>query len=405
MALSPFGQRAVDTTIRSIPEIVERLEAAHRLSPLPRTIVVYHDAARAAVYGFRTLDDRPWFPKREHHLSARSLLQTLWAPYERRRRHPRDAQTGPSVPHFYLAVDLQAGHVWHRQKFSALMKVAPEDRLDACTLERAQLVPTHTAPEVTVRGQVAGPEHAAWLPVQLGPPADRPEEAFLLGEELLALATDALASGTFDPTEHLDPLPVHRNAVWVFERPVRAMRDDGRERHLRALWYREGERVWRLRAYVGSLRFGSKEPIRQSGEQISGRIPFTPRLDAGHPEQLLLAAIWALMSQGGVAETALERHPSSAPSPDTPTPGPETLRIVRLKTGTEHERLYRGAGAGQSLIARSAWAVRGHWRRQPYPSLGRDADGKVVTRLIWIAAYTKGDVRTQPPAQKVITVS
>ena len=48
MALSPFGQRAVDTTIRSIPEIFERLEAAHRLSPLPRTIVVYHDAERAA---------------------------------------------------------------------------------------------------------------------------------------------------------------------------------------------------------------------------------------------------------------------------------------------------------------------------------------------------------------------
>lgn len=66
---------------------------------------------------------------------------------------------------------------------------------------------------------------------------------------------------------------MHRNAVWVFERPVRAMRDDGRERHLRALWYREGERVWQLRAYVGSLRFGNKEPVRQSGEQIAGRIP------------------------------------------------------------------------------------------------------------------------------------
>lgn len=236
-------------------------------------------------------------------------MQTLWAPYERRRRHPRDAHTGPSVPHFYLAVDLQAGHVWHRQKFSALTKVAPEDRLDASTLERAQLAPKYTAPEVTMRGQIAEPEHASWLPVQLGLPADRPEEVFLLGEELLALAADALTSGVFDPTEHLDALPVHRNAVWVFERPVRAMRDDGRERHLRALWYREGERLWRLRAYVGSLRFGRREPIRQSGKQIAGNVPFTPRLDAGHPEQLLLAAIWALMSQGGVTETALESHP------------------------------------------------------------------------------------------------
>ena len=104
-------------------------------------------------------------------------------------------------------------------------------------------------------------------------------------------------------------------------------------------------------------------------------------------------------------ETALERPTSSAPSPDVPAPGPETLRIVQLKTGTEHERLDRGAGSRQSLIARSAWTVRGHWRRQPFPSLGRDVDGKVVTKLIWIAAYTKGDVRTQPPAQKVMTVS
>ena len=77
MALSPFGRRAVNSTILSIPDIVERLMEAHRLSPLPRTIVVYHDAACAAVYGFRTLDDRQWSPKRDHHLSARNLLQTL----------------------------------------------------------------------------------------------------------------------------------------------------------------------------------------------------------------------------------------------------------------------------------------------------------------------------------------
>ena len=347
MALSPFGQRAVDTTIRSIPEIFERLEAAHRLSPLPRTIVVYHDAERAAVYGFRTQDDRPWFPKREHHLSARSLLQTLWAPYEHRRRHPRDAQTGPAVPHFYLAVDLQAGHVWYRQKFSAFMKVAPEDRLDARTLERAQLVPTHAAPEVTMRGQVAGPEHAAWLPAQLGPPADRPEEVFLLGEELLALATDALASGTFDPTEHLDPLPVHRNAVWVFERPVREMRDDGRERHLRALWYREGERVWRLRAYVGSLRSGNKEPIRQSGEQIAGRIPFTPRPDVGHPENV-------------VARRDLGAHEPGRSRGDGAGAAPELGTIARcagLRAGnTAHRATEDRHGARASLPRRGVAA-------------------------------------------------
>src|SRR5699024_3297242 len=354
MALTPLKQKAVDAMVETIPAVLDQLQAAHRVSPLPGTIIVYHDAARAAIYGFRTLDDKPWFPKREHRLSAKNLLQPLWRMYERRQSYRRGVQRLPSVPHFYLAIDLQSEHAWYRHKFDALVNVRREDRIDARTLGPARCAPAHTPPEVTVRGEKVGPVEAAPVSDLLGSLADRPEEVFLLGEELLTLAVDTLAYGALDPSERMDPLPVHKNAAWVFERPVKAMRPDGRERHLRALWYREGEAVWRLRAYVGSLREGRREPIRQSGKQLAGRIPFSPRLDAGYPEQMLLAAIWSLMAQGGVTDTSLESRPEVTQAASLSALGPEPLRIVRLKAGTEHERLYRGAGVGQSLVARGA---------------------------------------------------
>lgn len=55
MALSPFGQRAVDTTIRSIPEIVERLEAAHRLSPYRE-----RSSSTTTRHGRRSTASAPW---------------------------------------------------------------------------------------------------------------------------------------------------------------------------------------------------------------------------------------------------------------------------------------------------------------------------------------------------------
>lgn len=60
-------------------------------------------------------------------------------------------------------------------------------------------------------------------------------------------------------------------------------------------------------------------------------------------------------------------------------------------------------GQSQGLIAREAWSVRGHWRRQPYRSLGTDEHGNVRTKLIWIAAYTKGD-GPLPSEPKIISV-
>lgn len=58
-----------------------------------------------------------------------------------------------------------------------------------------------------------------------------------------------------------------------------------------------------------------------------------------------------------------------------------TLRRFRPSGDTTHE---------SPVDWSHRWLVNGHWRHQPYPSLGLDRGGKTVTRLKWIAPYVKG---------------
>ena len=121
------------------------------------------------------------------------------------------------------------------------------------------------------------------------------------------------------------------------------------------------------------------------------------------PESGLVAVHQArLDARSGVVVLNVAAHPDDESSrTNTMLRRKHGMHIVQLKAGSEHRRMYQGQA--QSLIAREAWSVRGHWRRQPYPSLGLDEHGEVITKLIWIASYTKGDgaPSTEP---KVISV-
>jgi hypothetical protein len=159
--------------------------------------------------------------------------------------------------------------------------------------------------------------------------------------------------------------------------------------------------MWRLRTLTSKSRGGNSLAFHPNGGDLAGRIPFVPQWDPGHPEQKLLVAIWALMQQGDVTETR-RPGPLNAPEDLTAPPEPGEVQIVQLRTGSEHARMYEGREHG--LIAREAWSVRGHWRRQPYPSLGVDEHGNTLTKLIWIASYVKGDPEKLPNTPKVIEV-
>src|SRR5690606_20710294 len=83
--------------------------------------------------------------------------------------------------------------------------------------------------------------------------------------------------------------------------------------------------------------------------------------------------------------------------------GRRDMHVVRVKLGTEHATVYRRGGAAGSR-PQGAWSVRGHWRRQPYASLGVDEHGRALTKLIWIASYTKNGTGQELPASKIIEV-
>jgi len=105
------------------------------------------------------------------------------------------------------------------------------------------------------------------------------------------------------------------------------------------------------------------------------------------------------MAQGDVTES--ERQVGAPGSRGGAAAG--DLVVVRVKAGTDHAQVYRYDDPS-NLEGRPAWSVRGHWRHQPYPSLGRDENGDALTKMIRIASYVKGSPSGDLPTDKVITV-
>lgn len=113
---------------------------------------------------------------------------------------------------------------------------------------------------------------------------------------------------------------------------------------------------------------------------------FTPQ---GLQPVSVLAAFSLLFNQPGLAmENTLDLP--SRPAPKTTGKKkqkrvkPPRVRVIGLRPGTEHATAYDSAG-GRTVEWRHRWMVRGHWRNQPYPSLGEG-----VTKPVWIAPYLKG---------------
>jgi hypothetical protein len=374
-----------DTAVRNLIPTLYSILLDSGISAPASPIVIFHDREAAKPYGVRTLESEAWDPGEQ--LDLRAVLAPL---RELDRQYRQHHWTPPNV---FIVINLDARRAWHARSMGSAKNQLHHTHLDAMTLVELQPRGEGLPPRLSRHAQMFSPTDAATLSAELGTANDRPEEVFLLSEDLLRLTVDSL-----DGAELLDPPPVHVNALWVFARPVVMQRPDQSDRHVRAIWFRQGQAVWRIRTFA----VGKPMHIKEVGEPLAGRIPFVPRWDESRPEQQVVAAVWALMSQGGVTETEDPtelRIPEYGPRP----PRPEDVHVVRVKAGTDHARVY-GADNPENLL-RPAWSVRGHWRRQPYRSFGVDEDGTVRTKLIWIASYTKGDPTSLPPGNKVIAVS
>jgi hypothetical protein len=375
-----------DAAIRNmIPGLFEELRRSS--IPVGEPVVVFHDVAQRPEYGLLTLEGQPWFPPTGGGVTRNKLIEPLRL-IDRKYR-----ERGLIPANVFVVVDVRTQRAWFNKSLKTVRSNTSGPYLDARTLNQiaAGLPPLDSPPaRLALRAQVFVPLDVPHLVGSVSAPRDSPEESFLLHEELLQLALDSL-----DGDEHLDPLPVHINGLWVFARPVIMHRPDGTERHVRAVWYRQGEVVWRMRTFAAGRGHDAKEV----GERLSGRLPFVPVWDDTRPEQKLLAAVWALMTQGDVTES--DRHVGTRGNGDNK--GVPDLVVVRVKAGTTHAQVYRKDDPSY-LEGRPTWSVRGHWRHQPYPSLGRDANGKILTKMIWIASYTKGSQTGDLPPAKVITV-
>lgn len=118
----------------------------------------------------------------------------------------------------------------------------------------------------------------------------------------------------------------------------------------------------------------------------------------------LLAAGLALASQELLAAPAqpLERHARKrlVAARELPLPAEPTVRVVELRRRAVAGPAPHGGREDQAAVEWSCqWLVRGHWRRQPYPSRG-------VVQPIWIHAYVKGpaDKELRPPRATLFAV-
>lgn len=397
------GERALRELI---PGAFAKLEAADRQVDVPDVIVVCHDRGTSPVFSFRRLNGEPWRPPMRGSLRASDLLVRFRRVYD-----PRLRGDGAPAPTVFLAFDMKRREAWYGGDFETVQNASFAERLPAD--RRTPLGPNDTS-RLPTRSDEPMPEQEDESLLQrgdierfratIGANQDRPEEVFLLHEDVLRMAADTLADAGA-----LDPVPVHTNAIWIFEQPVLMKRPDGKDRAVRAAWFRYGMTMWRMRTYVdvppaadGARRIG------QIDAQLAGQLPFAPVWDEHRPEQQILAAVWALMSQGEVTEVDSEPMPLGREDREresrTPARADRTdLHVVRVKIGTGHASVYRPDSA-LGGHPRSAWSVRGHWRRQPYASLGVDEHGKALTKLIWIASYSKGEPGQEPAASKIIEV-
>ncbi|SFN43499.1 hypothetical protein [Mycetocola miduiensis] len=382
MPKNVLGLEHTNAVLQMIPSLYDLLLRCGSSPAAGGVVVIYHDARLRPEYGLSTLSRKPWMPPTASGVTRDALLGPLRA----LDRQYRDHALMP--PNMFIAVDVPNRRAWFSRSFQTRPK---GPFLDATTSEPIPEVLAGPPARLADRAQIFYPEHVPALARDLSAPQDSPEEAFLLHEELLQLAVDSL-----DSDEQLDPLPVHLNGLWVFARPIIMRRPDGSERHVRAVWYRQGEVVWRMRTFAAGIGNDPKEV----GERLAGRLPFVPVWDESRPESKLLAAVWALMAQGGITESD---HQTSDRGPSAENPERGDLTIVRVKAGTDHAQVYRNDDPS-NFIDRPAWSVRGHWRHQPYPSLGRDEAGNVITKMKWIASYSKGDARDFAPRDKVIVV-
>lgn len=375
-----------DAAIRDmIPSLYDELLRSS--VPVEEPVVIFHDVAQRPEYGLSTLQGQPWVPPARGGVTRSRLIEPLRL-IDRKYR-----ERGLTPGNVFVVVDAKNRRAWFDRSFKAVKKNKSGPHLDARNLNQimATRTPLDSPPaRLAVLAQVFVPLDVPHLVGSVSAPRDSPEESFLLQEELLQLALDSL-----DGDEHLDPLPVHINGLWVFALPVIMHRPDGTERHVRAVWYRQGEVFWRMRTFAA----GRGRDAKEVGDRLSGRLPFVPVWEDTRPEQKLLAAVWALMAQGDVTES--DRHVDARDSGNTAEA--VDLVIVRVKAGTAHAQVYRQDDPS-NLEGRPAWSVRGHWRHQPYPSLGRDENGKIITRMIWIASYAKGNPTGDLPPNKIITV-
>lgn len=390
---SPLTQQLreqhTDAVRNLIPTMSSKLRSLVAPSESGEIVVAFHDSDAARPYGFCTLSGQAWTPAGISRPDLAAVIEPL------RNLYPQYAKRGWTPPKIFIAFDVAKQEAWHGRSLAAVQHGAKGDHLRADTLERVPPPSEKQPPRLATKAQRFMPAHVPALVSAISERDDRPEEAFLLHEELLRLAVDTLADD-----DEIEPLPVHINALWIFARPVIMQRPDGSDRHVRAIWFRQGEAMWRIRTYAAGT--GNGGVPKEVGQQLSGRKPFVPTWDETRPERKVLAAVWALMTQGDVAESArvpsegivLRAHDGQ---------GDGQLVVVRVKAGTSHALKYRGDESGNAAI-RDAWSVRGHWRRQPYPSLGTDLQGKIVTRPIWIASYTKGDASNERTVDKVIVV-
>jgi hypothetical protein len=385
-APGPLREQQRQFLLQIIPSIYAALRGGLDASPghqsrLP-TLVVMHDRSIRPAYSVRTLAGE----LHECFLPGSAAARMAVAPLQQSHNWYRERdKDGPNA---FIAFDLEAGHAWTGKTLDLLREQRHSPVVDAVTLEPIATVTVPTigeSPRLASKAQLFRANDAPDLREKISTGTDLPEEAFLLREDLLRLAVDSL-----DGAELLAPLPVHVNAVWIFERPIVMQRSDGSDRHVRAVWFRQGGTMWRMRTYTA----GSRMKVKQVGEQLSGHVPFVPVWDETRPEQKLIAAIWALMSQGGVTES--ERvGPGLGDVPASAGWSASELTLVRVKAGTNHALVYQLDGIDRadhadSLERHFHWSVRGHWRHQPYASLGRDEDGRTKTKPIWIASYVKG---------------
>lgn len=205
--------------------------------------------------------------------------------------------------------------------------------------------------------------------------------------DLVSESAPTLSGDVSIPTDMMANLD-SPNGLCFFAHPIEVMSIEGPPIHISAVhWFPQVRTDTKGTHYEISIDYygvldGRMLPCGGSQWEHDERLDAAPNA-SGLEDRRLLMAVLALLSSPGIT-TVDRRHPDRPTARRLERQAPNLTNVVRVVylSGSDNEHIDHHHHASPHHHHR--WAVRGHWRNQPYGPM------RSLRKPVWVRSHIKG---------------